>query len=76
MSTHICLSFMVLMMMFYSILDVVKSTVPVVVSPGCFMRLPPAVILKRLGSVFCARQSTTMFAYVTVRSEGTCLIYL
>ena len=55
MSTHICLSFMVLMMMFYSILDVVKSTVPVVVSPGCFMRLPPAVILKRLGSIFCAR---------------------
>ena len=40
------------------------------------MRLPPSVILTRLGSVFCGRWSTMMFAYVTVRSSGICLILL
>ena len=40
------------------------------------MRLPPAVILTRLRSIFLGRYSTIMFAYVTVRSSGIYFILL
>ena len=53
MSAHICFAFMVLMILFCSILDVVRSAVPVLSYPGYFMRLPPDFIMTRLGSAFC-----------------------
>ena len=55
MSLHICLTLMVLMMLFNNIFDVVRSTAFVVSYPGYFMRLTPAEILMRSGSVFCVR---------------------
>ena len=55
MSTNICFALMVLMMLFHSILEVVRSTVLVVSLPGYLMRFMPAVILTRLGSVFCGQ---------------------
>ena len=45
----------VLIVEFQRILDVVRSAVLVVSSPGYSMRLPPTVIRTRLGSSFCGR---------------------
>ena len=55
MSMHICLDFMVLMVLSHNNFDVVRYVVFVVSSPGSFMRLPPSVILTLLGSVFCGK---------------------
>ena len=70
MSRHIYFAFFVLNMLFHKNFDVVMSAVLVVNSPGCIMRLPPAVILTLFGSSFCGRWSMTMLAYVTTLSFG------
>ena len=53
MSTNMCLALMVIMMMFHNIFYFIRSDILIMISTVYFMRLPPAVILTRLGSVFC-----------------------
>ena len=54
-SRHICFVLIVLIMLFRIILEMVRSAVPVVSSPGWFIRFPFAVVLTRLGAAFCRR---------------------